>query len=109
MLVAACLLFFLGTMVCPLVHSMMFRTVYLNSQHVIVDANHVWQGFISSGGADQFFDDVSKNTLKNAIYELETLVGDTILVSSVRCSYLTRSQLGHVRSTDAMSYGRELR
>ena len=86
MLVAACLLFFLGTMVCPPVHSMMFQTAYLDSQHVIVDANHVWQGFISSGGANQFFDDVSKNTLKNAIYELETLIGDAILVSSVRYS-----------------------
>ncbi|OJA20168.1 hypothetical protein AZE42_08164 [Rhizopogon vesiculosus] len=62
MLVAACLLFLLGTM------------------HVIVDANHVWQGFISSGNADQYFDDVSKDTFKNAIYELETLVGDAILI-----------------------------
>ncbi|OAX34650.1 hypothetical protein K503DRAFT_774335 [Rhizopogon vinicolor AM-OR11-026] len=48
--------------------------------HVIVDANHVWQGFISSGDADQYFDDVSKDTFKNAIYELETLVGDGILI-----------------------------
>ncbi|OJA20169.1 hypothetical protein AZE42_08161 [Rhizopogon vesiculosus] len=62
MLVAACSLFLLGTM------------------HVIVDANHVWQGFISSGNADQYFDDVSKDTFKNAIYELETLVGDAILI-----------------------------
>ena len=80
-------------MVCPLVHSMMFRIVYLNSQHVIIDANHVWQGFISSGGADQFFNDVSKNTLKNAIYKLETLVGDAILVSSVRCSLFNEESL----------------
>ncbi|OJA12826.1 hypothetical protein AZE42_04237 [Rhizopogon vesiculosus] len=62
MLVAACLLFILGTM------------------HVIVDANHVWQGFISSGNADLFFEDVSKNTFKNAIYGVETLVGDAIVI-----------------------------
>ncbi|OJA21635.1 hypothetical protein AZE42_10147 [Rhizopogon vesiculosus] len=62
MLVTACLLFLLGTM------------------HVVVDAIHLWQGFISSEGADQFFDDVSKYTFKNAIYELETLVGDAILI-----------------------------
>ena len=61
---------------------------------MVVDANHVWQGFISSGGADQFFDDVSKNTLKNAIYELETLVGDAILVSSVRCSLFNEESTG---------------
>ncbi|OAX40249.1 hypothetical protein K503DRAFT_798973 [Rhizopogon vinicolor AM-OR11-026] len=62
MIVAACLLFLLGTM------------------HVIVDANHVWQGFIASENVDKFFQDISKNTLKNAIYELETLVGDAILI-----------------------------
>jgi len=79
---------------------------------VIVDANHVWQGFISSGAADQFFDDISKNTFKNALYEVETLVGDAILVSSISCSlfYSTGTQLGPItRFTDAMSYGSELR
>jgi len=64
----------------------MLRATYLESQHVIVDANHVWQGFISSGGANEFFEDVSKNTFKNALYEVETLVGDAILVSPVSCS-----------------------
>ncbi|OAX34653.1 hypothetical protein K503DRAFT_698338 [Rhizopogon vinicolor AM-OR11-026] len=62
MLIAACLLFLLGTM------------------RVIVDANHVWQGFISSTDVDMFFEDVTKNTFKNALYELETLVGDAILI-----------------------------
>ncbi|OAX36780.1 hypothetical protein K503DRAFT_694469 [Rhizopogon vinicolor AM-OR11-026] len=62
MLAAACLLFLLSTM------------------HVVIDADHVWQGFISAGGADEFFLDVSKNTFKNALYEMETLVGDAILI-----------------------------
>lgn len=79
-----------------------------HSQHVIVDANHVWQGFISSGNPDQFFEDISKDTFKNALYELETLVGDAILVSSVRFPCLTRTQLDRTRSTDAMLYGSEL-
>ena len=89
MLTAACLLFLLGTMVGSLVHSMMLKAAYLDSQHLIVDANHVWQGFISSGDSDQFFQDVSKNTFKNALYELQTLVGDAIVVSSVHLLCLT--------------------
>ena len=51
-------------------------------QHVAVDANHAWQGFIVSNGADAYFQDVTKNTFKNVLYELETLVADAILVSS---------------------------
>ncbi|OJA20171.1 hypothetical protein AZE42_08163 [Rhizopogon vesiculosus] len=72
MLAVACLLFILSTM------------------HVIVDANHVWQGFISSQDVDQFFEDVSKNAFKNALNELATLFGDAILVSSVICSLLNQ-------------------
>jgi len=107
MLVAACLLFILSTMVRSLVRSTT-TPLSFHSQHVIVDANHVWQGFISSGNPDQFFEDISKDTFKNALYELETLVGDAILVSSVRFPCLTRTQLDRTRSTDAMLYGSEL-
>ncbi|OAX34649.1 hypothetical protein K503DRAFT_698336 [Rhizopogon vinicolor AM-OR11-026] len=70
MLVAACLLFILSTM------------------HMVADANHVWQGFISSENADTFFADISKNTFKNAVNELETLVGDAILI--YRCYIVLR-------------------
>ncbi|KAF8837984.1 hypothetical protein BDN67DRAFT_908214 [Paxillus ammoniavirescens] len=62
MLGAACLLFILGTM------------------HIVVDANHLWQGFITSGDPDIFFQDVTKNTFKNALYLMETLVGDAIII-----------------------------
>jgi hypothetical protein len=41
----------------------------------------VWQGFISSGNPDEFL--MSRDTLKNVVNELETLLGDAILVSSV--------------------------
>lgn len=70
MLAAACLLFLLGTM------------------HIIVDANRVWQGFISSGDADLFFDDLSKYSFKNALYQVETVVGDAILI--YRCYVVWR-------------------
>ncbi|KAH7883382.1 hypothetical protein F5I97DRAFT_235937 [Phlebopus sp. FC_14] len=56
MLGAACLLFVLGTM------------------HIVVDANHLWQGFIVSETPDLFFADVTKNTFKNALYLIETLI-----------------------------------
>ena len=60
----------------------MSQATYLSAQRLAVDADHVWQGFIFSSNPDEFFDDVSKNTFKNAIYTVETLVGDAILVSS---------------------------
>jgi hypothetical protein len=59
------------------------RVIDLGSQHVVASANNVWQGFISSEDPEVFFEDISKNTFKNIINELETLVGDAILVSSV--------------------------
>ncbi|KIJ60579.1 hypothetical protein HYDPIDRAFT_32206 [Hydnomerulius pinastri MD-312] len=62
MLGAACLLFILGTM------------------HIVVDANHLWQGFIASADPDMFFEDITKNTFKNALYLVETLVGDGIII-----------------------------
>ena len=65
--------------------------------------------FHSSQDVDQFFQDVGKNTFKNALYELETLIADAILVSSVCCTCLTSTELDRVRSTDAMSYGSESR
>ncbi|KAF8837979.1 hypothetical protein BDN67DRAFT_972184 [Paxillus ammoniavirescens] len=65
MLGAACLLFVLGTM------------------HIVVDANHLWQGFITSEDPDIFFQDVTKDTFKNALYLIETLVGDAIIIYRV--------------------------
>ncbi|KAF8837554.1 hypothetical protein BDN67DRAFT_972826 [Paxillus ammoniavirescens] len=62
MLGAACLLFILGTM------------------RLVVDANHLWQGFVTSGDPDLFFQDVTKYTLKNSLYVIETLVGDAIII-----------------------------
>jgi len=106
MLVAACLLFILGTMVCSLVRSMMLcRAAYLDSQHVIVDANHVWQGFISSGNADLFFEDSARIRSRMHIRG-----GD----SRWRCNpcqfspfpLLTRAYVAMFRSTDAMVWQR---
>jgi len=62
MVAAACLLLLLSTL------------------HMIASANNAWQGFISSGNPDLFFEDISKNTFKNIINELETLLGDAILI-----------------------------
>ncbi|KAJ8595455.1 hypothetical protein M405DRAFT_355988 [Rhizopogon salebrosus TDB-379] len=62
MVAAACLLLLLSTL------------------HVVASANNVWQGFISSEDPEVFFEDISKNTFKNIINELETLVGDAILI-----------------------------
>jgi hypothetical protein len=59
------------------------QAVYLGSQRVVLDVSHVWEGLMYSTNIDLFFDDVSKDTVKNALYEVETLVGDAILVSSV--------------------------
>ncbi|OJA13761.1 hypothetical protein AZE42_01554 [Rhizopogon vesiculosus] len=48
---------------------------------VIVDANHLWQDFISSTEDPELsFKDVNKDTLKDILNELETLVGDAILI-----------------------------
>ena len=56
----------------------------LDSQHIIFNASRLWQGFISLDTADieQFFEDVSKDTSKEVLNELETLLGDAILVNS---------------------------
>ncbi|KIJ09555.1 hypothetical protein PAXINDRAFT_17342 [Paxillus involutus ATCC 200175] len=62
MLCGACLLFILGTM------------------HIVVDASHFWHGFITSGDPDAFFQDVTKNTFKNALYLIETVVSDAIII-----------------------------
>jgi len=62
MLAAACLLFLLSTL------------------RVVLDVSHVWEGFMYSTNIDLFFDDVSKDTVKNALYEVETLVGDAIVI-----------------------------
>jgi len=56
----------------------------------------VWQGFISSEDAAQFFEDYSKITFKNTLNELETLFGDAILVSSVSCSLFNEDLFGWV-------------
>ena len=64
---------------------MTLQVAYLRSQHVVASANYVWQGFISSGNAQKFFDDPSNNTFKDVVNKLETLFGDAILVSSVNC------------------------
>ena len=81
MFAAACLLFIMSTMVC---HFEMTYRLSLDSQHVIFNANRLWQGFISLDAADieQFFEDVSKDTFKDILNELETLLGDAILVGS---------------------------
>jgi hypothetical protein len=55
--------------------------IQLNSQHIVVDAGHFWHGFITSGDPDAFFQDVTKNTFKNALYLIETVVSDAIIVS----------------------------
>ncbi|KAF8837981.1 hypothetical protein BDN67DRAFT_972187 [Paxillus ammoniavirescens] len=62
MLGVTCLLFILGTM------------------HIVVGTNHFWQGFITSGDPDAFFQDVTKTTFKNALYLVETLVSDAIII-----------------------------
>ncbi|KAF8836806.1 hypothetical protein BDN67DRAFT_1014363 [Paxillus ammoniavirescens] len=67
---AACLLFVLGTM------------------HIVVDANHFWQGFITSGDPGAFFQDVTRTTFKNILYLIETLVSDAIII--YRCYLMWR-------------------
>lgn len=62
MMIAALLLFVLGTM------------------HMVVDINHCYEGFIKAPNPDLFFDDVSKETFKNSIYFIQTLVGDAIVI-----------------------------
>jgi hypothetical protein len=51
-----------------------------NPQHIVVDANHFWQGFVTSGDPDAFFQDVTKTTFKNVLYLVEILVSDAIIV-----------------------------
>lgn len=109
MVAAACLLFLMGTMVCPFVKSNdVARRLPSHLQHVIFDAYHVFQGFISSDDTELFFADFSKITFKNTLNELETLFGDAILVAQLVVLWLTMTQLRRVRYTDATLYGSEL-
>jgi hypothetical protein len=79
-----------------LVSQMLAWLIPLNLQHIIVDANHVWYGFVTSGDPDAFFQDVTKNTFKNALYLIETLVGDAIIVSRTAFTFVKpRAHLHH--------------
>jgi hypothetical protein len=109
MVAAACLLFLMGTMVRPFVKSDdVARRLPSHLQHVIFDAYHVFQGFISSDDTELFFADFSKITFKNTLNELETLFGDAILVAQLVVLWLTMTQLRRVRYTDVTLYGSEL-
>jgi len=70
------------------------QATHFTSQHIVADAIHVWQGFISAENPDQFFSNVSKNTFKNSVNDLVTLVGDAILVSSAHCSSFNEKSTG---------------
>lgn len=78
----ACLLFVLSTIVSMKRFSV--RPSQIARQHgtqrIGVDSNHVYTGFLRSEKPDLYFNDTTKETFKNAIYELQTLLGDGILV-----------------------------
>ncbi|KIJ09556.1 hypothetical protein PAXINDRAFT_17343 [Paxillus involutus ATCC 200175] len=57
-----------------------FLLFVLGTMHIVVDANHFWQGFITSGDPSAFFQDAPKNTFKNILYLIETLVGDGVII-----------------------------
>jgi hypothetical protein len=100
----------MGTMVCSLtkLNDLVCR-LFPDLQHVIVDANHLWQGFISSTEDPELsFKDVSKDTLKDILNESETLFSDAILVSLFSYSLINETRPGSIKSTDAMSCGSEL-
>ncbi|KAI4523358.1 hypothetical protein K525DRAFT_254652 [Schizophyllum commune Loenen D] len=53
----------------------------LSTMHVVVDARHIFIGFIERVDvADAYFQSVVRETTKNAIYLVETLVADSILI-----------------------------
>ncbi|KZV76687.1 hypothetical protein PENSPDRAFT_622643 [Peniophora sp. CONT] len=66
------------------VHGVIFAVAcllwILSTIRVIVDSIHVYNGFLRSPDPELYFSDTTKETFKNAIYELQTLLGDGILI-----------------------------
>ena len=77
----ACLLFVLSTAV-----RFFFDTHYLTliiiagSKRIVVDIKHVYDGLILHQNAMDYFNDLCTDIMKFVIYEVQTLVGDGILV-----------------------------
>jgi hypothetical protein len=66
-----------------------FLLFILSTLHIIADIIHVHRGFLVFSGSDIFFADAKEETFKNAVYELETLLADAILI--YRCYIVWRS------------------
>ena len=82
------------------------RTLTCDFKRIGVDSNHVYTGFLRSSNPELYFSDTTKETFKNAIYELQTLLGDGILVRD--CFFPLLRALMYVlphRSTDATLCG----
>ena len=84
--------------------------IHLSSKHMIVDIVRIDEGLVKyrntfPGGPLAFFGDVAQNTfvIKNAIYTLQTLVGDGVVVSSE--SHMNCISLYTARYTAVMSCG----